>query len=279
MKLDEITGATTPSPPFSLLIGWPLLALEALGVLHLLRHVRALHFKTNCLGRPHTKLPPERLRARLRYLVAKYADHAPYWQFVLFARQIAAAAIGQAARESALLQAGGTACLLGFSLALHVRTQPYAHRYQNRLESMLATSTLLFICGGCAYHTAEAPAAKTTVDASLLVVMLAPLAVPAAWVAATLGVRHEPSEARRAPLLESGDGEHEGVVPRPGTRGSVQAAPEAGEEHQGGGRGGGDGGEQLSAEERLRELRRLHDAGLIEQYAFEERQREILATV
>ena len=63
-----------------LFVAIPILLAEALYALRLVLHVRALQGRTGFGGRPHTALPTARLVERLKYLVFKYSDHAPYWQ-------------------------------------------------------------------------------------------------------------------------------------------------------------------------------------------------------
>ena len=42
--------------------------------------------------------------------------------------------------------------VLGVALALHVRTQPFVNVYQNRLETLLASSSMAFVALGWALH-------------------------------------------------------------------------------------------------------------------------------
>ena len=62
------------------ILGAPLLLAELLFLCKLVRHMRTLMGRPGPFGRPHTALPVWRLRRRLRYMVRKYAEHAPYWQ-------------------------------------------------------------------------------------------------------------------------------------------------------------------------------------------------------
>ena len=78
--------------PNGLAYGTPLLVVEALYAVRLWRQVRALTGHGGCIcgdtGWMDVRLDSERLARRLKYLVFKYAAHAPHWQFVLWARQL-----------------------------------------------------------------------------------------------------------------------------------------------------------------------------------------------
>jgi hypothetical protein len=71
---------TTSSQRVSLVVAIPILVLELAYALRLLRHIDTLQNRRGIFGTWHTPLSKERLRVRLQYLVAKYAEHAPYWQ-------------------------------------------------------------------------------------------------------------------------------------------------------------------------------------------------------
>jgi hypothetical protein len=84
---------------------------------------------------------------------------------------------GKEAREAATALG-----VLAVSLALHVRTQPYMHLYQNRLETVLASSAMLaFVAFGWAVHQTDpsngATMTQTNSEADMLVVLLAPASV------------------------------------------------------------------------------------------------------
>ena len=94
---------------------------------------------------------------RLKYLVSKYADHAPYWQFVLMARQLAVIAIsvGLGAYDKpalVLAEAAATLAVLIVALVLHCRTQPYPYRSQNVLETVLASFSILAVVTASTYY-------------------------------------------------------------------------------------------------------------------------------
>ena len=187
---------------FFLYGGCAVLTFEALFMLKLLRHVRTLQGLSGCCRRPHTALSPERLHARLRYIVGTYADHAPFWKFVLWARTLALAAISEAAGDYVLVQAVATIAVLFLALLLHMRTQPYALRFQNQLETALGASSVLVVALGCGYRKVLDPGGErfpTSVDTGLFVLLLSPLALPFMWMVS--GRRHRAASQLRDVLL------------------------------------------------------------------------------
>ena len=126
---------------------------------------------------------------RLRYLTAKYGDHAPYWQFVkwlrslLFclARALPQALVGPIGAGRPLAQAlGSLAVLIVFGL-LHVRYQPYAEKHQNRLELVLIVSTACAALLSCAYPYLDGDAAKYALDVLMLLLMFGPVVALLLW--------------------------------------------------------------------------------------------------
>ena len=126
---------------------------------------------------------------RLRYLSAKYGEHAPYWQFVkwlrslLFclARALPQALVGPVGDGRPLAQAlGSLAVLIVFGL-LHVRYQPYAEKHQNRLELVLIVSTACATLLSCAYPYVDGDAAKYAIDVLMLLLMFGPVVALLLW--------------------------------------------------------------------------------------------------
>ena len=91
------------------------------------------------------------LERRLRYLVFKYSPRAPYWQFVLWARQLFLM-IFQAALDNDIAQAVVSLSILLGSLGLHYHVWPYAFRFQNQLEVLLGSGSILLIGFGILVH-------------------------------------------------------------------------------------------------------------------------------
>ena len=112
-------------------IGAPIASFELLFLVYLLRHVRAMQGLRRCDGKPHTRLSHQRLSRRLRYITRKFGAHAPFWQFVLWARLLVLAAVVEAFSDPdhryALIQIGCSFASTAVVLALHMRTQPCPH--------------------------------------------------------------------------------------------------------------------------------------------------------
>ena len=186
---------------YALYVGVPVVALELAYALRLLRHMRALQGRRGCLGWQHTPLPAERLRVRLQYLVGRYARHAPYWQFVLWGRQLGVIAItaGFEAYDDdsmVLAEAGATLAVLAAALLLHLRVRPYAHRYQNFGEVVLSLFSMVAIVVASAvyWRRAELTQVSTQVfGAALIGMLLGPVAIFCVWlgVAPSHGDRQE----------------------------------------------------------------------------------------
>ena len=185
-----VLGSLSHGDRGALIVGVPILTCEAVYVLRLLQHMRALLGRRSCLGRWHTPLPEARLRARLRYLTGKYADHAPHWQFVLWARQLTLIAVNEAfagfdGSPMVLAQAAATLLVLAAALVLHTRTAPYQHRYQNVGESVLASCSILGVVGGCVYyvyHEQLGVASVAVIEAAFVGMLLGPAVGFVAWV-------------------------------------------------------------------------------------------------
>ena len=134
-------------------------------------------------------LPIDRLKVRLSFLTERYRPETPYWQFVIWLRQVGlifAASISELADESgggrdsiskptltfAALVAMG---VLAVSFALQVRGRPYTIPFQNSLEAGLICCSGLIVLLGLAY--ALTPSPSTAVEALLLLMLIGSLAV------------------------------------------------------------------------------------------------------
>ena len=202
---------------YALAVGLPILALELGYMCRLFLNMRALLGRRGC-----TALPPERLRVRLEYLTSKYAPHAAYWQFVLWLRQLALVGVSEGfeaykTSDLVLVEAAAALAVLVATLALHCRVRPYAYGYQNRLEVLLASCSVIALVGGCVFyghtHGAElSPAATGGYTAFVVLLLLGPVAVVVV-VASVRLVGHvralEAAIARQMqePLLEEEPGE------------------------------------------------------------------------
>ena len=162
-----------------------LLLLEVGLVVKYLLNVRAL-VTGRTVGR-FARLSADRLKLRMRYLTRRFADHAPYWQFVVWSRQLLLA-IDAWLTRSMVVEAtngnttatadpsnattsddahqgvsvsGDSAVVLWHAVvavvflvvyaAVHVKVQPYAYPVQNTLETWLFVSDVMFVSLGIGY--------------------------------------------------------------------------------------------------------------------------------
>jgi len=118
-------------------------------------------------------LSASRLRAQLSYLIGKFGDHAPFWQFVLWARVLFVQAVDSFTPNSMPLAKSGVIIggILVF-LAVHFRVQPYRSLFQNRLESGLLLANGLLTVLGMIYYVLRERSGHGVVDALLLVTLL-----------------------------------------------------------------------------------------------------------
>ena len=143
-------------------------------------------------------IAPRRLEKQVAFLTRRFATHAPTWQLVIWARQLALFIVGIVAdqtlpgiEDSAPRSLGGlrllyAALAIGVTLVAwrhHHRRQPYYYRFQNSIEAWLYFSTVSFLVLACIYsalpgHRGASDAVKTTrvvVEIILLGVLLASL--------------------------------------------------------------------------------------------------------
>jgi len=218
---------------YSLAIATPVMVCEIAFAIKLLRHMRTVLGRRNCFGQHHTRLSNARLRVRLQYLMAKYADHAAYWQFVLWARQLALIIINsfhtRNGRMMVLAEAFATLGVLIASLILHCHVQPYAYRHQNVLETRLAACSILAVAISVVLYTRGRPLGPVPVavfEASIVGMLLGPVVVLSAWLA--VGGQYQSHTAKpsamHTPLLSVNAPPSDGTVPPAAEQPSAPAA-------------------------------------------------------
>ena len=184
-----------------------LLLLEVGLVVKYLFNVRALVTGRTVAG--FARLPADRLKLRMGYLTRRFADHAPYWQFVIWSRQLLLA-IDAWLTRSIVIEAtrcgdnitaasacdtttsddkyggvsvsGNNALILGHAVAavvfllvcaaVHVRVQPYAYKIQNTLETWLFVSDVMLVSLGIGYSFMDPQNPNRKVVEPLLVCLL-----------------------------------------------------------------------------------------------------------
>jgi len=181
------------SDHLSLCIALPVLLFEAAYGLKLIRHIRELQGRTSCLGGRHTTLAHDRLKQRLRYLMLVYGDHAIYWRFVVWARQLALIAIscymrafGEDHGVVLVGEAAATLSVLVTFLIVHLRTQPYTYCYQNALEGVMAAGAIVAVTICFIYRSMEVQPrfdlSEGAIDAAIILTLLGPACVVTVWL-------------------------------------------------------------------------------------------------
>jgi hypothetical protein len=119
-----------------------ILGLTGSYMLYLLRAVRGI---SNSGGRFASKHDKGRLENRTKYLISCYGDHAQYWQFVVWGRQLSLTAFaGILSRSSAYLQVGLPLAEMVVLILMQWKFHPYDSKAQNQLElGGLMVSTLI----------------------------------------------------------------------------------------------------------------------------------------
>ena len=108
-----------------------------------------------CCLKPVT-LSKERLQTRLNYLTNRFGVHAPYWQFIIWFRQISLLLLDFNVKDTWLLALLAiVVCLL--SLGLHVRIKPYNYGFQNEVDKWLLIANVVIVLAGVAYSEVLKP--------------------------------------------------------------------------------------------------------------------------
>ena len=145
-----------------------------------------------------TPILPRRLEKQTRYFTLRFAPHARRWQLVLWARQLAlfAAAVTSKAVRGFVPDAGDAATYAVSGAAIlilvvawwhHRRSQPYAYRFQNAMESWLFASNVLLLVLACVYSAItqaeeEAKAARLVCEVALLATLVGGILAAACFV-------------------------------------------------------------------------------------------------
>ncbi len=103
--------------------------------------------KFYCILKP-VKLSKKRLNARVSYLAKRYGPHAPYWQFIIWARQISILILARMVEKNWLLVLIGTLICLA-SISIHAKVKPFKYDFQNKMELWLMyVVTVIVISAG-----------------------------------------------------------------------------------------------------------------------------------
>ena len=177
----------------ALALGSMLLVVNLLLAVRYYMWERALVFGTSfgAIDGACRPLPPERLAVRMYYFTRRFRDEVPFWQFVIWARQLLLLLDAFVPRwylpfavwEEELLtnatfkavtlaHAAIAIAIFGLAWALHARVQPYAYVMQNRLESWLFLCNILTVVLGAAYTFADTSRNRPTLEYALVLVLV-----------------------------------------------------------------------------------------------------------
>jgi hypothetical protein len=144
-------------------------------LLKFFRDLLTLHSKWDgrimCILKP-TNLSERRLKIRLSYLAARYAPHAPYWQFVVWSRQIGILILSTFSSAWLIILVSTLICLT--SLILHIKIKPFKYEFQNRMENWLMLTIVVMINAAGIYSEVLRPYVKNNSSN------------PASWVVAAI---------------------------------------------------------------------------------------------
>lgn len=154
-------------------------------------------------GEPWRAIEPERVQRRLQFISGKYADHAPYWQFIIWARQLALILLtvltrivveadgvtdGAMAEKAAVwVQAVLALVVLIGAWRLHALVVPFEYAVQNNVDNFLYASNVVLVSLGTLYTGLTlVDIDKATVDAieaAMILTLIGALLLAAAYLA------------------------------------------------------------------------------------------------
>ena len=109
------------------------------------------------------KISQERLHQRMQYLARRYGDHAPYWQFVVWARQIALLVASDWIIDPWTLAVVATLiCLMSYGI--HVRVKPFKYHFQNEMDKLLMLGNVVLIFVAVLYSEVLKPAIENDAE-------------------------------------------------------------------------------------------------------------------
>ena len=95
------------------------------------------------------KMSKQRLKRRLNYLTKRFNDHAPYWQFVIWARQISILIANfnvlYGFQYTKWILSIIVICICFVSLILHMHVKPYKYEFQNEVDKWLLIANIIIV--------------------------------------------------------------------------------------------------------------------------------------
>ena len=143
----------------------------------------------------------ERMRTRTSYTCKRFANHAPYWQFVVWGRQFLLtvvtfipgilAALGMAAEEEFIrgnadsllsLQTTLSLAILVVAAVFHWRTKPFGFVFQNWLEMWLLTASIFLIALAAIYSATRGQSEGQVLEVALTTTLITSLLAAAVYL-------------------------------------------------------------------------------------------------
>ena len=91
----------------------------------------------------------QRLKRRLNYLTKRFNDHAPYWQFIIWARQISILIANfnvlHGFQYTKWVLSIIVLCICFLSLILHMHVKPYKYEFQNEVDKWLLIANIIIV--------------------------------------------------------------------------------------------------------------------------------------
>ena len=96
------------------------------------------------------KLSKERLARRMHYLTKRFSKRAPYWQFIIWGRQISIL-IFEYSVSNVWIMSILVIIVCALSLILHNQVKPYKYKFQNKVEKWLLRVNIFIVITAVIY--------------------------------------------------------------------------------------------------------------------------------
>ena len=94
----------------------------------------------------------QRLKRRLNYLTKRFNDNAPYWQFIIWGRQISILIVNfYSFQYSKWILGIVVICICFLSLILHMNVKPYKYEFQNLVDKWLLIANIVILATAVVY--------------------------------------------------------------------------------------------------------------------------------
>eukprot|EP00942_MAST-04A_sp_MAST-4A-sp1_P002038 g2038.t1 len=123
-----------------------------------IREVYCLCFEPKCLQSIWQNDPfgKNRLERRLNYFVKRFADNAPFWQFVIWMRQVFILIV-RTYINNIYVKGVSIVIICTLSIIFHVKVKPFKYKFQNMVETWLLGANIVIISAAIMYSTVLKP--------------------------------------------------------------------------------------------------------------------------